>query len=89
MSYTCSNGNLNGWFDDLLQAGERIVTDITRQSPSAGYGTYGGSTSTPPMFPPTYGLPTTRPATGLDLNSLLPYLLIGGVALYFFTRKGR
>jgi hypothetical protein len=88
MSYC--QANLNGWFDDLLQAGERIATGITRTSTPVGYGTPGGGTySTPPMFPPTYGIATPRPASaGLDVNSLLPYLVIGGV-LFFLMRNRR
>jgi len=85
MSYC--QANLNGWFDDLLQAGERIATGITRQSTPVGYGTYGG-VSTPPMFPPTYGLPAPAPASsGMNLNSLLPYLVIGGVLFFILRNK--
>jgi len=91
MSYTCSNGNLNGWFDDLLQAGERVATSLTRQSAPVGYGTTAGSYGTPPMFPPTYGITTTGPSQGMilgaSLQQLLPYILIAGVA--WFLLKGR
>lgn len=86
MSYCCSN--LNGWFDDLLNAGERIATDITRKSTPVGYGTV----STPPMFPPTYGAPA--PANTMNLApsafmAMLPYLVIAGVGVYLLTNRGR
>jgi hypothetical protein len=92
MSYCCTNGNLNGWFDDLLQAGERVATSLTRQSPPAGYGTSGGTYGTPPMFPPTYGAPASTGYSqgtiiGASLQQLLPYILIGGVA--WFLLKGK
>jgi hypothetical protein len=92
MSYC--QANLNGWFDDLLHAGERIATSIgTRQSTPVGYGTTGGGTySTPPMFPPTYGAPTMGPSQGTiigaSLQQLFPYLLIGGV-VYLLMRNRR
>ena len=88
MSYC--QGNLNGWFDDLLQAGERVATSLTRQSTPVGYGTPGGGTSgTPPMFPPTYGMPNYNqaPAGGFDLGGLLPYLVIGGVVFMLMRNR--
>lgn len=89
MSYC--QANLNGWFDDLLQTGERIVNTVTRQSTPVGYGT----AATPPMFPPTYGIANPQfqasPGSALmaGLGPLLPYLLIGGVVLYFAMNRGR
>jgi hypothetical protein len=85
MSYC--NGQLNGWFDDLLQAGEKIATTIVKgQSTPVGYGTY--PTGTPPMFPPTYGAPMPAPA-GFNLDAILPYLIIGGVVLFIVMQRKR
>lgn len=85
MSYC--QANLNGWFDDLVNAGTQIATTAIRQSTPVGYGT-----TTPPMFPPpTYGAPpagySQANVLGASLQQLLPYLLIGGVV--WFLMKGR
>lgn len=85
MSYC--QANLNGWFDDLVNAGTQIATTAIRQSTPVGYGT-----ATPPMFPPpTYGAPQ-QPFGGaagaaINLAQLLPWVAVG-VGLWLLM-KGR
>jgi hypothetical protein len=79
------------WWENLILTGERIATNIvqTRQpgfTPPTIYGT------TPPMFPTSYpgGGTYTPPASPGPIaqpgTNWLPYLLVGGLALFVLTR---
>lgn len=78
-------GQETPWWEQLIYTGERIATNVLQQKPST-FPTYGGGAYTPPMFPASYPPAYAEPAGITEATNWLPYVLVGGLALYLLTR---
>lgn len=74
---------LAGFWDDLLQTGERITTQVLNRPQAPSFEPSGGGYY-PAAYPGGY-----YPQQPSAMAGMLPLVLVGGLVLFLVMRKGR